>query len=73
MTGDAKNNRQTYDEGVPLSSENLDLIYSQRLVVDSVDLDNCHIVVVDAELPVGIARNRDKTEPVAMWYDECQQ
>ena len=55
-----------YDERVPLADVDLYFIHGESLMVDRVDLNDGHGVVVDAELPVGVARDGDKTEAIAI-------
>ena len=56
----------TYDEGVPLACEDLDGVDGERLVVDRVDLDDGHVVAVDGEREVRVARHGDEAEAVAL-------
>lgn len=57
--------RNTYDEGVTLAGVDLDGVDREGLVVDSVGLDDGHVVAVDGEDIVGVAREREKTHTVA--------
>ena len=53
------------DERVALACVDLDFVHGERLVVDGIDLDDGHVVVVDGEGEVGVARNGDEAEAVA--------
>jgi hypothetical protein len=53
-----------YHKRVSLTCKDLDLIHFQWLNVGSFYLDYSQNVVVDGELPIWIARNGNKTEPV---------
>jgi hypothetical protein len=44
--------------------ENLDVVHGVRLGVDAVDLDNGHVVTVDGERIVRVARDGDNPETV---------
>ena len=54
----------TYDERVPLASKDLDRVDSDGLVVHAVSLNDSHVVAVDREGVVGVARQRNKAEAV---------
>lgn len=57
--------RNTYDEGVTLAGVDLDGVDREGLVVDGVGLDDGHVVAVNGEDIVGVARQREKTHTVA--------
>ena len=42
--------RKTHHERVPLGSEDLDRVHGQRLMVDSVDFDDRHVMTLDPEV-----------------------
>ena len=54
------------DERVALACVDLDLVNGEGLVVDRVDLDDRHVVAVDRERVVGVARERGETEAVTL-------
>ena len=56
----------TYNKGVPLPGEDLDRVDDDRLVVDRISLNDRHVVPVDREREVRVARHRDKTETVTL-------
>lgn len=62
----AKRQEFTYDERVALTREDLDGVHYQRLVTDRVGLDDRHIVPVNREREVRVARNGNKAEAVAL-------
>ncbi len=45
----------TYDEGISLTSVDMNRIDGDRLVADRVRLDDRHVVLVDREDEVGVA------------------
>jgi len=51
-------------DGITLSGEYLEGVNGKRLVVDTVDLDDCHAVAVDAEDKIGVAADCDESEPI---------
>ena len=56
---------RTYDEGIALSSENLDGVDSDRLGADTVGFDDSQRMTIDAEGVIGVARDRHQTEAVS--------
>ncbi len=56
----------TYDEGISLTSVDMNRIDGHRLVADRVRLDDRHVVLVDREDEVRVARERDKAETVTL-------
>ena len=54
------------DERVALAGEDPDGVDRERLVVDGVGLNDGHVVAVDGELEVRVARHRDEAEAVAL-------
>lgn len=54
-----------YHEGVPLTGEDLDGINRQCVVVNAIDLNNCHVVAINGERVIGIARDGYKTETIS--------
>ncbi len=56
----------TYDEGVPLTGEDLDRVDNDRRVVDCISLNDRHIVSVDREGEVRVAGHSDEAETVAL-------
>lgn len=54
----------THDKGVTLSCEYLDGVDGERLGVHAVSFDDCHVVLIDAEDVVWIARHGHEAEPV---------
>ena len=58
--------KSTYDERVTLGREDLNRVYSDRLSLDAIGLDDGEVVVVDAEDVVRVARQRDEPEAVAI-------
>ncbi len=61
-----KNNKGTYNERVPLTGENLDRVHGDGFDVDAVDLDNGEVVALNGKDMVGIAREREQAEAVAL-------
>ena len=55
---------QTDNKGVSLASKDLNGVYSELLVVDSVDFDDSHVVSIDGEREVRVAGDTDKAETV---------
>ena len=53
-----------YNERVTLTSVDLDRVDNDRLVVDRVSLNDRHVVPVDREGEVRVARHRNKAETV---------
>ena len=58
--------KYAHHKGVTLAGEDLKLIDSQGLVVGGINLDDGHIVVVDAKEPVWITGYRHQTETIAI-------
>ena len=56
----------THDEGVTLSGKDLDGIYAECFVIDTVNLDNGERVAVDAECKVRVAGDGNQTESIAV-------
>ncbi len=56
----------TYDERIPLGGEDLDRIDRDRVMVHAVDLDDPHVMVVDGERVVRVARNVDQPHTISV-------
>ena len=54
----------TYDEGITLASEDLDGVDSVRMAVRPFHLNDRHVVSVDGEHPIWIARDADQPEAI---------
>ena len=57
---------KTYDERVPHAGEDLKRVDLARLNIDRIGLNDGHIVTVNAEGEVRIARDRNQTETVTL-------
>ena len=45
--------------------ENLDGVYNMRLMVHAVNFDDSHVMAINGEDVVGVAREADQAEPIA--------
>lgn len=55
---------ETYNEGITLASKDLDGIDLEGLAVNTIDFNNGHVMIVDGEDMVGLAREGHETETV---------
>lgn len=60
------NTAWTYNDGVSLTGKDLKLVDLKRIAVDTVHLDDCHIVAIDGESVIRVACNIDQTEAIAV-------
>lgn len=56
----------TYHEGIPLTNEDLNRVDCDWIVIDSVSLNNRHIMSINRECKIGVTRDRDETETVSI-------
>ena len=54
----------THNEGIPLASKDLDRVDGVGFVIDSIDLNDSHVVAVDGECVVRITRQTNQAEAI---------